>query len=151
LFCAFAIIPNQESRQKYEQTIFKMGLHPGSPGLIASQAAYSGKCDGWLRELRKYLAENRDFLLEYVTRYMPTVRVTIPAATYLSWLDCTELNLEPSPYEFFLNQAHVALSDGAKFGKESGQFVRLNFGTSRRILKQGLDRMRQALRTKGRV
>jgi cysteine-S-conjugate beta-lyase len=151
LFCAFAIIPNQGLRQMYEETIFKMGLHPGSPGLIATQVAYSGKCDGWLRELRRYLAENRDFLVEYVSKYMPGVRVTVPAATYLAWLDCTELNLAPSPYEFFLNKAHVALSDGAKYGMESSQFVRLNFGTSRRILKQGLDRMRKALRTKNLV
>ena len=82
---------------------------------------------------------------------MPTVRVTVPQATYLAWLDCTELTLAPSPYEFFLNQAHVALSDGGRFGKESQQFVRLNFGTSRRILKHGLDRMRKALRTRNLV
>ena len=62
LFCAFAIIPNQELRQKYEETVYKMGFHIASPGLIANQVAYSGKCDAWLRELRKYLAENRDFL-----------------------------------------------------------------------------------------
>lgn len=151
LFCAFAIIPNQQLRQKYEETVYKMGLPVTSPGLIAAQVAYSGKCDGWLRELHKYLAENRDFLVDYISKYMPIVRVTVPDATYLAWLDCTELDLAPSPYEFFLNQAHVALSDGARFGKESQQSVRLNFGTSRRILKRGLDRMRKALRRKNLV
>lgn len=151
LFCAFAIIPNQELRLKYEEIVYKMGLHVTGPGLIAAQIAYSGKCDSWLRDLRKYLAANRDFLVDYIFKYMPSVRVTVPAATYLAWLDCAELNLAPSPYQFFLDQAYVALSDGARFGKESQQFVRLNFGTSRRILKQGLDRMRRALRAKNLV
>jgi cystathionine beta-lyase len=96
-----------------------------------------------LAELRSYLTGNRDFLVDYVIKNMPGVRITIPDATYLAWLDFTQLNLETSPFEFFFEKAKVALSDGAIFG-ESGH-VRLNFGTSRRILKQALDRMQKAL------
>ena len=145
LFCAFAIIPNKKLRKQYAETVFKMGMHAASPGLVTAHVAYSGQCDKWLKELREYLTGNREFLVNYVTEYMPAMRITIPNATYLAWLDCTELKLKPSPYEFFLKKALVALSDGGKFGKGSEQFVRLNFGTSRRILKQGLDRMRKAL------
>lgn len=145
LFSAFAIIPNEPIRKAYQEMVFKMGYHLSSPGMVATRVAYLGQCDAWLKALRKYLTGNRDFLVDYVTKYMPGVRVTVPAATYLAWLDCTDLKLEPSPYEFFLKEAKVALSDGGKFGEESRQFVRLNFGTSRRILKQALDRMRNAL------
>jgi cysteine-S-conjugate beta-lyase len=145
LFCAFAIIPNKKLRKRYAETVFKMGLHIASPGLVASQVAYSGKCDAWLKELRKYLTDNRDFVANYVTKNMPLMRVTIPDATYLAWLDCTELKLKPSPYEFFFKEAQVALGEGGKFGKESRQFIRLNFGTSRRILRDGLERIRKAL------
>lgn len=147
LFCAFAIIPDQELRRHYAETVYKMGIHVNGPGLTAARIAYSGKCDPWLRQLRKYLTDNRDFLVDYITEYMPEMRITVPEATYLAWLDCSGKNLESSPYEFFLKEAHVALSHGGKFGKKSEQFVRLNFGTSRRILKQGLDRMRKALRS----
>lgn len=145
-FCAFAIIPNEELRIRYLDTIFKMGIHIASPGLVAAQVAYSGRCDAWLKALRKYLTANRDFLVDYVTKNLPALRITIPQATYLAWIDCSELKLEPSPHEFFLKEARVALSDGGRFGKGSEQFVRLNFGTSRKILKQGLDRIRKALR-----
>jgi cystathionine beta-lyase len=147
LFCGFAIIPNEELRIRYLETIFKMGIHVASPGLAAAQVAYSGQCDAWLKALRNYLTENRDFLVGYVTENFPELRVTIPDATYLAWLDCSELKLKPSPFEFFLKEAKVALSDGGRFGKGSEQFVRLNFGTSRKILKQGLDRMRKAIRS----
>ena len=145
-FCGFAIIPNEELRIRYLETTFKMGIHVASPGLVAAQVAYSGKCDGWLKALRNYLTDNRDFVVDYVTRYLPMLCTTVPDATYLAWLDCSQLQLKPSPYEFFLKESKVALGDGGRFGKGSEQFVRLNFGTSRKILKQGLDRMRKAIR-----
>jgi cysteine-S-conjugate beta-lyase len=145
LFCAFAIIPNKELRERYAETVFKMGMNVTGPGLVAAQVAYSGQCDKWLKELRKYLTGNREFLVNYVTEHMPAMRITIPDATYLGWLDCTELKLKPSPYEFFLSKARVALSDGGKFGKGSEQYVRLNFGTSRKTLEKALNRMRKAL------
>ena len=147
LFSAFAVIPNQKLREPYKETLVKMGLHLGSPGLVASHVAYSGRCDGWLKELRKYLTGNRDFLIDYVTKNMPGVRITVPQATYLAWLDFTRLELETSPYTYFLEKAKVALSDGAVFGENGKRHVRLNFGTTRRILTQGLDRMKRALRS----
>jgi cystathionine beta-lyase len=49
LLCGFAIIPNEELRKRYQETVFKMGMHVTSPGLVATHIAYSGQCDGWLR------------------------------------------------------------------------------------------------------
>ncbi|MEO8356391.1 MAG: PatB family C-S lyase [Chloroflexota bacterium] len=145
LFCGFAIIPNKELREPYVKMVNQLRLHVSSMGLHAAQVAFSGQCDGWLKEVRGYLTGNRDFLVEYVTKHMPGVKTTIPDATYLAWLDFTELGLKKSPYDFFLKNAKVALSNGAIFGENGVGHVRLNFGTSRRILKQGLDRMRKAL------
>ncbi len=147
LFCGFAIIPNKELRDQYIKVVQHLRLHVASLGLRAAQAAFSGQCDEWLRELRIYLTDNRDFLVDYVTKNMPGVRITLPQATYLAWLDFTTLNLETSPYKFFLEKAKVALSDGTIFGENAKGHVRLNFGTSRKILRQGLDRMHKALRS----
>jgi len=145
LFCGFAIIPNQELREKYVKEVEHLRLHVSSMGLHAAHIAFSGQCDTWLKELRRYLTGNRDFVVDYVTRYMPNVRTTIPDATYLGWLDFTQTGIEGSPFEFFKTNAKVALSDGKIFGKEGEGHARLNFGTSRKILKQGLDKMRKAL------
>ena len=147
LFCAFAIISNQKLREQYAETALKMGAHVSSAGLVAAESAYLGHCDGWLRALRKYLTGNRDFVIEYVTKRWPEVRITMPQATYLAWMDFAQLDLEPSPYEFFFDIAKVALSNGAMYGENGKGHVRLNFGTSRRILKQGLDRMNRALKS----
>jgi len=146
LFCGFAIIPNKELRDDYVKVVAHLRLHVASLGLRAAQAAFSGQCDEWLKELRCYLTGNRDFLVDYVTKNMPEVRITVPNATYLAWLDFTQLNLEKPPFEFFLEKAKVALSDGAIFGEKG--HVRLNFGTSRSVLTQALDRMTKALRSR---
>lgn len=146
LFCAFAIIPNKELQDAFQKEAHRLRLHVGSPGLHAARAAFSGQCDGWLKELNRYLTANRDFLVNYVTENMPKVCTTIPDATYLGWLDFTETDIK-NPFEFFKDKAKVALSDGKIFGKGGEGHLRINFGTSRAILKEGLEKMSKAMKS----
>jgi cysteine-S-conjugate beta-lyase len=148
LFCGFAIIPDQALRDQYARVVLHLKLHVASLGLRAAQAAYSGECDDWLKELRSYLVANRDFLIDYVTKNMAGVRITIPKATYLAWMDFTQLDLGESPFQFFFEKAKVALVDGTLYGENGQGHVRLNFGTSRRILQEGLERMDRALQSR---
>lgn len=145
LSAAFAIVPNEELRKRFFAAALGMSYEVSSPGLTATHAAFSGRADAWLNDLRRHLTANRDFLVDYVTRFMPNVRTTVPDATYLGWLDFTQTAIYGSPFEFFLSKAKVALSDGKKFGSQSAGFARINFGTSRKILKEGLDKMRKAM------
>jgi cystathionine beta-lyase len=149
LFCGFAIIPNPELRQSYQTVVERMTLHVASLSLVAAQAAFSGECDAWLKELNAYLTQNRDYLVDFVKKNLPDMRVTIPEATYLAWLDCSELvnsgKINGNPYQFFLKEAKVALNDGAAFGNGGENFVRLNFGCPREMLKDGLERIQKAL------
>lgn len=147
LLCGFAIIPNPKLCKRFERAAERLHLSISSLGLHAANAAFSGNCDNWLRELRSYLETNRDFLADFVTEHMPGVRTTIPDATYLGWLDFTQISFEESPFDFFKEKAKVALSDGALFGSEGVGHVRINFGTSRTLLKEGLNRMTKALQT----
>ena len=145
LFSAVAIIKNREIRERYKKETHHLNLHVNSVGLGLAQVAFSGKCDGWLYHLCKYLTSNRDFMIDYVTEYLPGVRIAIPDATYLAWMDFSQLNLKKSPFDFFLKKAKVALSDGKIFAPAYRDYVRMNFGTSRNILRKGLDQMRKAL------
>ncbi len=149
LYCAFAIIPNKDLLERYKKTVERMTLHLNSLGLAAAQAAFSGACDDWLAGLRCYLTANRDFLVEYVQREFNGIRITVPDATYLAWLDCNVLGksgrIAGTPHEFFLAEAKVALSDGAEFGPGGEGFVRLNFGCPRKTLAEALGRMKAAL------
>lgn len=149
LFCGFAIIPNRELRARYKEQVERMTLHVNGLGYAAAQAAFSGACDDWLMELRAYLKANRDFLVNFLQSELPEIHTTCPEATYLVWLDCSQLiekgKISGSPYEFFLKKAKVALNDGATFGTGGKNFVRLNFGCPRVTLEQALERMKNAL------
>jgi cystathionine beta-lyase len=149
LFCGFAIIPNPELLRRYKITCDQMSLHVNNMGLAAAKAAFSGECDEWLKALQIYLTGNRDFLVEYVKQNLEGIKVTVPEATYLAWLDCNELvrtgRMQGLPYDFFLKQAKVALNEGSEFGMGGEGFVRLNFGCPRKTLIEALERMRAAL------
>jgi cystathionine beta-lyase len=71
----------------------------------------------------------------------------MPEATYLAWLDCRRLGLE-NPATFFLEQAKVAVSDGAAFGAPGQGFVRLNFATSAALLERIVTAMAAAVATR---
>ena len=150
LFCAFAIIPNAELRARYLQANDEITGHVSSMGLVASEAAFSGKCDDWLEELRLYLQGNRDFVIEYLTENFPDAKFTIPQATYLQWIDFSEYvksgRMDKLPFDFFLEKARVALSNGKVFGEGCENFVRLNFASPRQMVAEALERMLLALK-----
>ncbi|MBM3218879.1 MAG: putative C-S lyase [Candidatus Rokubacteria bacterium] len=112
-------------------------------GYTAMLAAYR---DGgpWHEALLRYLEANRDHLAGYVARALPGITMAKPEGTYLAWLDCRPAGIA-DPFTFFLERAKVALNDGKLFGAPGDGFVRLNFGTPRALLTEGLDRMRRAL------
>ena len=47
--------------------------------------------------------------------------------------------------DMLINKARLAMNDGAMFGKEGEQHMRLNVGTTRAILKQALDQLKDAV------
>lgn len=145
LRCAQAVFGSPELRRRYRAVPRKLRGGLGSLGILAVEAAWR-HADPWLADCRAYLQANRDFLAEFVRTELPGVRHHRPEATYLAWLDCRALGLEPSPHRFFLEQAKVGLSNGPAFGPPGEGFVRINFATSRSLLEQALGKMAKALR-----
>lgn len=145
LRCAVAIFGSAELKRRFSALPRHVRGGVGMLGIEALRAAWRHG-GPWLDEVRAYLEANRDFLVDFVRRELPGVGIEPPEATYLALLDCRGLDLAPSPYRFFLDRARVALSDGAAFGKPTQGFVRINFGTSRAILREALERMAKALR-----
>ena len=71
----------------------------GLLGLYATQAAWR-HADPWLAEVRAYLEANRDFVAQVLALELPEIVCQPAEATYLQWLDCRALDLEPSPARF---------------------------------------------------
>jgi cystathionine beta-lyase len=145
LKCAVGIIPDAGLRQRFVAAGADLVPKINVLGHSAAVAAYRDG-DAWLDALLRYLAANRDFLVEQVRTRLPGVAVAPAEATYLAWLDCRGAGpAAADPCTFFLERARVALNDGSAFGAGGAGFVRLNFGCPRPLLAQGLERMRAAL------
>jgi cystathionine beta-lyase len=143
LKCAVAVVPSATLRERLAAAAADLVPKINVLGHAAAVAAYR-EGDPWLQALLRYLEDNRDFLAREVSRRLPGVRMGIPEATYLAWLDCHETGLT-DPYTFFLEHAKVALNDGKAFGPGGEGFVRLNFGCPRALLADGVARMANAL------
>lgn len=144
LGCSFAIVTNAELRRKMQKASNGIVPHVNLLGYTAAIAAYT-ECQDWLTGLQSYLTGNRNLIVDYIDQHIPQLKVTVPEATYLAWIDCRESGIPGNAQKFFLEKAKVSLSDGLSFGKAGEGFVRLNFGCPRALLEQGLDSMRRAL------
>jgi cystathionine beta-lyase len=148
LGCAFAIIQNESLRRRFRHAHLGLVHGVNALGWVAAEAAYR-EGQEWLDQLLVYLEANRDCLYGFVQDELPGVQMAKPEGTYLAWLDCREAGIDGNPYEFFLQQAKVALNDGKTFGRGGEGFVRLNFGCPRSMLMEALERMKKALETPG--
>jgi putative C-S lyase len=131
----WAIIEDAASRGKFSGEVAAHVL--GSPsvfGMAATLAALE-RCDDWLAALLEYLRGNRDLVEKEIGLPMAHVE-----ASYLAWIDCSGV---PDAAGLFLKKG-VAVYDGAQFGDP--RFIRLNFGTQRKILEEALRRIRTASR-----
>lgn len=124
--------------------------HGVSPlGVRASAAAYRNG-PPWLDGLLGQLRSNRQFLFERLAA-VPGLKAISPEATYLAWLDFTEVDLGAryqageGPASYFLREAKLAFVPGSSCGADSLNCLRLNFGTMPGILEQAVDAMLAAL------
>ncbi|WP_153111613.1 MalY/PatB family protein [Propionivibrio limicola] len=146
LATAFAIIPDASLRRAFRTVM--QGIVPSCPntlGMVAAEAAYRD-CAEWRSGLLATLRGNRDRLEATVAR-LPGLKMTHVEATYLGWIDASELCNQHGidhPQRFF-EEAGVGLSPGADFGPDSHQFVRLNFGCPQATLEKALVRITTAI------
>lgn len=146
LRCAVMHFGSEELKQRFASRIHPKILGvPGVAGIDATVAAWS-EGQPWLDAALQYLQANRDHFVETISREIPEARVYLPEATYLAWVDFSRLGVNESPFQFFLDRARVAVSDGETFDPTSDRFVRINFATSRTVLDEALRRMIEAVR-----
>jgi cystathionine beta-lyase len=149
LMCAQVILSNGHDAHDWDRInmLHKMGV--STVGIRANIAAYDHGAP-WLDEVLVYLQANRDHLARTLPEAIPGVRVNIPEATYMSWVDFRALGLPIEPAEYLLSKAKVALNPGIPFGATVGSgFARLNFATTRLILDRAIEAMAAAVPPRG--
>lgn len=141
-----AIIPDKGLRDDFRESVINSKANGRTVfGTLPFEVAYN-ECDYYADQLVEYLQENRDYLLRYFAEKIPAVKVIRPEATYLVWLDCRGLKMDPTNLQnFFLHKAKVALNEGSSFGEGGSGFMRLNIACRRIVLEEALRRIETAV------
>ena len=143
---SYAIVPNPALREKFfgwltanefdMATIFAM---------VATEAAFT-QGEEWRQQMLAHIEGNIDFVDEYLKANIPEVRAIKPQASYLVWLDFSALGLPHDKLiDMLVNDARLAMNDGAMFGIGGEQHTRLNVGTQRAVLEQAMKQLKQAI------
>ncbi len=118
------------------------------PNVFAVTAAIAAFTQGgdWLDQLRSYIAENRRTTEAFLAEKLPQVRMAHSDATYLFWLDCSEITDSSRQLADFIRQkTGLYLSSGEQYRGNGRYFLRLNAACPRAVLLDGLERLRQGV------
>lgn len=143
---SYAIVPDTTLRRKFFSWLQANELN--EPTLFAPIATIAAFKHGepWRKEMIAYIEHNVEFVENYLRQHIPAIKPWRPQASFLVWLDCRPLGLSHDQLvDLFVNQAHLALNDGAMFGKEGSGFMRLNIGCPKALLARALNQLREAI------
>ncbi len=146
LQACFIVFPKEEWKNRFDSYWIGLDIHRNNCfSLVAMETAWN-EGDDWLDQVRAYIEENMKFAKEYIDKNIKGIKVQLPEATYLMWLDCKGLGLEPKKLEdFMVNKAGVALNNGSNFCRGLEGFMRMNVACPRSILEKALVQIKDAV------
>lgn len=120
----------------------------GEPNCFAMTANITAftECDGWVDEMREYIAENKKIARNYINGSISGLYAPKSDATYLLWIDVSGVCGDSVEFVRRVRElTGLYLSDGAEYGECGRKFVRMNLATQRERVLDGLDRLRRAV------
>lgn len=143
---SYAIIPDATLRKQFYSYLAAGEFNEGTIfAYTATEAAYTYGAE-WLQQMRTYVVENVRFVDSYLKANIPEIKVYMPQASFLVWLDCRGMRLsQPELVDLFQNKAGLALNDGSIFGPGGEGHMRLNVACPRSILVSALAALKKAV------
>ena len=133
-------------REKIEKALSVHETGEISPLAIEALTAAYNEGAEWLDALNGYLHENYLFLREYFARELPDFPVLPLEGTYLVWIDCRATGLPSETLAGrLLDEGRLFVNPGAIYGPAGEGFLRLNIACPRKLLADGLGRLKKAL------
>jgi cystathionine beta-lyase len=146
LRCGVMHFGSEKLRHRFARRIPSRLIGGGNAfGIDATVAAWT-KSDAWLDAVLAHLTAARDRVVDTLHAVLPEVICRSPEGTYLAWVDFGRLGLKQSAFQYFHDEAGIALSPGENFDPSQPHCARLNFATSMPILDRILDRLVTAAR-----
>lgn len=143
---AAVVVPDPVLRHKVNR-----GLNTdevAEPNAFAMEASIAAFTEGkaWLEQLRGYIKANKDMATEFIRQNIPQIKVVQSEATYLLWIDCRDVVHDNTNLNQFLRkETGVYLSDGSSYGENGRSFLRINLGTQRKRVLEGLEKLQQGI------
>lgn len=143
---AAVVVPNEILRHKMWRALNTDEVaEPNSFAVDAAVTAFT-KGKPWLDELRAYLQENKKLVKSFIEKELPQLSVVSLDATYLLWIDCSKLTETSSEFADFLRKkTGLYLSEGKEYGGNGEHFVRMNIACPRKLVQEGLERLKQGV------
>lgn len=136
-------IPDRKLKSKFRKEVDAAGISQlGVLGLVATETAYE-KGEQWYEHMLSYIRGNIDFVKHYVKDNLPGVNVVDGEGTYLLWLDFRKTGIDAKELDRrVIYDAKLWLDSGKIFGKTGEGFQRINVATSRAIVRECLERIK---------
>ena len=143
---SYAIVPDAALREKFFAWLTANEMDMATIfAMVATEAAFT-EGEEWRQQMLAHIESNIDFVDEYLKANIPEVHAIKPQASYLVWLDFSALGLPHDKLiDMLVNDARLAMNDGAMFGIGGEQHTRLNVGTQRAILEQAMKQLKEAI------
>ena len=146
LHAATAIVPNSNLR-----AMVNRGLNSdevAEPNLLAIPGTIAAYEHGhnWLKALIKQLNVNFTYAEEFINKNLPQVKVVTGAATYLIWLDVSQISSDSQKLAEYLEKTTgLVLSPGSIYRGNGHDFLRMNLACPLTMVKDGLERLKAGL------
>lgn len=146
LATAWIAISKPQLLKRYNLQAERNGTWHGNIfGFEATTAAYSPEGEEWLGQLLDYISGNIKLVQEFLSTYLPKIKLIEPQGTYLLWLDFREFGLnEDELKKVLVEKAGLGLNSGAMFGAEGVGFQRMNVACPRETVVTALDKLKGA-------
>ena len=143
-----AVVPDSRLRHKVWRALNTDEV--AEPNAFAVQAAVTAFNKGgqWLDELRDYLYSSKQIAADFIKKELPEIKLISSEATYLLWLDCSAVTDDSSVLAAHIrSKTGLFLSKGKQYGIGGERFLRMNIACPSEMLKDGLNRLRDGIRT----
>lgn len=135
-------VPDERIRREFFAFLDNNELSLGNIfGYYAAEAAFAHG-EEWLQQLLQYLKGNIDAAVDFVEKNIPDVKIMRPEASFLLWMDFRAWNLpQKELVRRLVFDAKIGLNNGLDYGQEGEGFMRMNIGTNRATVLEGLRRI----------
>ena len=148
LATSYAVIANPTLRRRFESYVEGNELAAGNVFAFNTVVAAYNKGEEWLQQMLNYVQGNVDEVIHYIEKYIPQLKVIVPQASYLVFIDFSALQLSQKEIvALCTDKAHLALNDGAIYGEEGKGYMRINLACPRSVVKQALIQLKEAVRS----